>query len=403
MGNFTFNHSSQQDDLYKSMSAAEIKAAFDSRGNELKDVVNNLIDALKSTVSGDSGAKNIGATSIPGLSGNDVQSLIESLKTLVDEKANSDDVYTKLALLSTAAGNSGADLINTSPLEGVPGTTIRQVLQELKYQINAAVTGTIPNGSIGPEKLSFDPATQQELNAAIAGLQMVDTNIDVVDVNNHFTSTKLNGVLDELFTSANSVKTNVSNAIGSPATSNDTGATLAGYINTEKGRIASTVGDGTGTSALQYLVDRLLQRRTDIATAVNSKGVSASSADTLAQLATKISQIATGKKWASGTLTSGTTQVSYTSWTAGVRNFYQIAVSGLAFTPSVIIFSRADGSSSDDLGFYFPNFDFRGNAGYDIYTLAFLGVQTPAGAITSNGFTMPVGYSSTSYKWIAFE
>lgn len=63
---------------------AELKATFDAAPEEVRTYLNNLIDALKKTTSGDSGAKNIGATPISGLSGSDVQSILESLKTTLD-------------------------------------------------------------------------------------------------------------------------------------------------------------------------------------------------------------------------------------------------------------------------------------------------------------------------------
>jgi hypothetical protein len=60
------------------------KAIFDAAPEELRTSFNNLVKALKSTTIDDSGAKNTGATSITGLTGSDVQSLIESLKTYTD-------------------------------------------------------------------------------------------------------------------------------------------------------------------------------------------------------------------------------------------------------------------------------------------------------------------------------
>jgi hypothetical protein len=60
------------------------KSIFDAAPEELRTYFNNLIDALKSSASGDSGAKNTGATNISGLTGNDIQSLLESLKTYTD-------------------------------------------------------------------------------------------------------------------------------------------------------------------------------------------------------------------------------------------------------------------------------------------------------------------------------
>jgi hypothetical protein len=63
---------------------ADTKALFDAAPEELRTYFNNLIDALKSTASGDSGAKNTGATAISGVNGTDVQSLLEGLKTYFD-------------------------------------------------------------------------------------------------------------------------------------------------------------------------------------------------------------------------------------------------------------------------------------------------------------------------------
>jgi hypothetical protein len=70
------------------MSGADLKAYFDSSPEEIRVAFNALIDGLKSTTSGDSGAKNIGVTSISGLTGNDIQALLGALKTLVDTKTD---------------------------------------------------------------------------------------------------------------------------------------------------------------------------------------------------------------------------------------------------------------------------------------------------------------------------
>lgn len=393
MGDFTFNHVAQQDDLYKSMSAEQIKQAFDSRGNELKTVVNNLIDALQATT----GAGNIGATTIEGLTGTTVQSLIESLKTLVDGKAKSTDVYTKLALLSTTAGSSGADLIKSSPISGVKGSTIREILQDLKYQINAAVVGTIPNGSITKEKLAFSIATD-------------DTQITVTDANNHFTATKLDGVLDELFTSADNMQKNVSNAIGSPATGSDTSEQLAGHITTEKGRIASNVGDGASTDSLKYLVDRLEIRTDELAANINVKGVPATSADTLAQLSTKVSQIPTGKKWASGYVTSGGNMYFQYASSTSTMGLPHVIVTGLTFKPSFIILNAENGNARyrtiyEEIDSHYPKtakvFAVDGdNLAVTNYNFK---ADVSNAIVTETGFTLPVSQPSLNYTWVAYE
>lgn len=69
-----------------SINASELKAQFDAAPDEVRQYLNNLIDALKSTTLGDSGAKNIGATSISGLTGTDIQAILESLNSLTAKK-----------------------------------------------------------------------------------------------------------------------------------------------------------------------------------------------------------------------------------------------------------------------------------------------------------------------------
>jgi hypothetical protein len=62
-------------------SAAALKAQFDAAPDEVRVYLNKLIEALQKTTAGDSGAKNIGVTSISGLTGSDVQTILESLNT----------------------------------------------------------------------------------------------------------------------------------------------------------------------------------------------------------------------------------------------------------------------------------------------------------------------------------
>ena len=87
MGNFSFNHANQADEL--NLPADEAKAKFDSRANELKTAFNKVVDLLNATTDGASGADNVGATAIDGVTGTTVQTQMESMKGLVDGKAAS--------------------------------------------------------------------------------------------------------------------------------------------------------------------------------------------------------------------------------------------------------------------------------------------------------------------------
>lgn len=61
------------------LTPAQLKAQFDAAPSQLLTYFNNLITALKQTTNGDSGAKNVGATTIGSMIGNDVQTLLAAL------------------------------------------------------------------------------------------------------------------------------------------------------------------------------------------------------------------------------------------------------------------------------------------------------------------------------------
>lgn len=89
-----------------SLTAAQLKAQFDAAPDELRVSFNNLIDALKLTTTGDSGAKNIGATTITGLTGSDVQTILESLKTKIDDQVKKDSICGKSSTITLNPGAS---------------------------------------------------------------------------------------------------------------------------------------------------------------------------------------------------------------------------------------------------------------------------------------------------------
>jgi hypothetical protein len=63
------------------LTPADLKAQFDAAPDELRQYFNNFIDALMQTTSGDSGAKNVGATTVGSMTGNDVQTILGALDT----------------------------------------------------------------------------------------------------------------------------------------------------------------------------------------------------------------------------------------------------------------------------------------------------------------------------------
>lgn len=76
------------------MTAAALKAAFDSNSNELRPALNGVIDDL----SGTGGAGEIGVTAISGVDGTTVQLVLVALKSIIDLCDTTEDVDAKLDL-----------------------------------------------------------------------------------------------------------------------------------------------------------------------------------------------------------------------------------------------------------------------------------------------------------------
>lgn len=114
---------------------AETKAIFDKAPEELRTYFNNLVDALKSTATGDSGAKNTGVTAITGLTGTDVQTLLESLKTYSDKMINAGQTGFRIeitpAIFFTNGGsnNSTATVTFTTAFNNPPSIFVGDMYQ----------------------------------------------------------------------------------------------------------------------------------------------------------------------------------------------------------------------------------------------------------------------------------
>lgn len=134
--------------------------------------------------------------------------------------------------------------------------------------------------------------------------------------------------------------------------------------------------------------------KTQVANAITGKGVDASSSDTFSQLATKIGQISTGKKFASGTFKAAPRSTTFVA---------------LPFTPSfVLITSESTTLSSnwvlarEDFFHQYSTFikDFGGSGstwGNDIQ-------KGNEGGISSDGFKFYLDLGlSTTMKYIAYE
>lgn len=157
---FTFSHSDQQDAIYTQYTAQQIKALFDSRGDELRTALNLLILALSST----NGASNIGINSVTDLDGTNVQSMLQSMRDKLKSKID---------------GSSGADFVNATAIPGITGETVQSILESLKTYIDI-VTGTNTT-SLDTHKSSSDHDSRYYVKSEI-DLQV--SNLSTADVNN---------------------------------------------------------------------------------------------------------------------------------------------------------------------------------------------------------------------------
>lgn len=184
---------------------------------------------------------------------------------------------------------------------------------------------------------------------------------------------------------------------------NATDAHNAGNIS-----VADTAGHFTGDDVEEVLAELFTfanDGKTDIADAVTAMGVSASPSDTFATLATKIGQINTGKKYASGSVTSATSALNFILDDGTSSSQYYITVTGLTFTPSLIELYY---NTNYDRTFYSSNGQF-GSGGSKIaediknsYTPQYFKLTGNA-YVNNTGFQMPVMVKGVSYIWRAYE
>ncbi|WP_405131822.1 pyocin knob domain-containing protein [Paenibacillus sp. FSL H8-0317] len=167
--------------------------------------------------------------------------------------------------------------------------------------------------------------------------------------------------------------------------------------------------------------------KTAIAAAITGKGVAASGSDTFPQLATKIGQISTGPKYASGTAVSSSAEASFraimSADSSGVLSRNTLVVSGLSFRPTRIIIRPNDADPRRVTQVYdasklsidpsrsissLPANDIPGGGLGSVYNievsrLSGSNTSTPYTAYTNDvGFLMPVSRGSTNYIWEAF-
>ena len=234
--------------------AAQNKAVFDRL---IRDAVQELFNGLIDALSSEDGAAEVGTTAIAGVTGGDVQTVLGSLKTLLDTKAAGADMASALALKSDKAvtdlhiksvGFNAETGVFTFNREDGSHVSVDTVLEKVatNWQYDAATQSLVLT-------LADGTAQRVPLSAFITETEFADSASIAFSVSNHTVSAtvKAGGITDAMLSSA-------------------LAAQLRGYV--------SDAADSASDAAQSE--SAALVHRTQAANSANTAGYSASEAST---------------------------------------------------------------------------------------------------------------------------
>ncbi|AZS14247.1 hypothetical protein [Paenibacillus lutimineralis] len=182
------------------------------------------------------------------------------------------------------------------------------------------------------------------------------------------------------------LKSTVDNAVG----------TLSSLLTTDKSNVVKAINE---------LFTNVSNGKDAVAAAITGKGVPASGSDTIAQLAAKIGQIVTGKKFASGV-----------KYEPNLPTGYELVVTGLDFNPSVVFvscISTNPNTAYSTFMLFLVSQEYSRSA-YPltglrvIYDDSFSALRGDTGSVGVGGFSAKFGLSSYptygyNVTWYAYE
>lgn len=250
------------------MTAAALKAAFDSNSNQLKPALNGVIDDLTGT----GGAGNIGVDVIAGVTGTTVQAMLAALKALIDLCDTSETVDDKLDL--KADKTTTDKLVKTITLDADTGvftiktdddttTTIDTMLE--KIPVNCYLDGqefvlVLDDGTEQRADLS-DFITETEFtDSSTIDFSVTGSNVTATIKNGSITlsmlentvMSTLQGYMSAAQTAASNAETSETNAgtyAGQAETAKTTAQTAASEADAHATKSESWAVGGTGTRA----------------------------------------------------------------------------------------------------------------------------------------------------------
>lgn len=312
--------------------------------------------------------------------------------TVQDSLGKADSAVQSIPTASTTQAGIVELYDNTDSTDATKAATANAV--KIAYdKANSAIPSTEKGVLNGVATLGADGLVPSSQLPSLGGTA---SGTSITDSGNYYTSTDVEGALQESAQNLSSHKADTA-----------TNAHLGKNIGVE-----DTAGNFTGTdveSVLAELFTFANDGKTQVANAVTAKGVSASPSDTFSALATKIGQINTGKKFASGSYTSTASQVLFN----GSDYLYKSPVQTLDFTPSVIvIFSSLANEAAAFIGTNDMNGSSGGIQNYFFVKGQPYNAHNPGTVATTNNtanfyvynnaFVLGT-YGQGSYNWIAYE
>ena len=285
--------------------AAQNKAVFDRLIREsVKELFNGLIDTLAS----EDGAAEVGTTAISGVTGGDVQTVLSSLKTILDTKAASATMTSALSLKSDKSvtnlhiksvsfnANTG---VFTFTREDGSYFTIDTVLEKVatNWSYNATTQSLVLTLA--------DGSTQSvPLSAFITETEFLNSNQIAFSVSDHKVTATIRegGITEAMLSSAliAQLQGYVSDAAGSASDAAQSATAAEGYKNTASQKASSAAT--SEANALQYKNDTesykntASQKASDAAASETAASDSAAAASGSAVLAESYARGGTGTR-----------------------------------------------------------------------------------------------------------
>jgi hypothetical protein len=255
--------------------------------------------------------------------------------------------------ITGVSGQHASDSISYSG-SFVGKDTVKAALDQAKSEIDTIAT----NASIDPEvALARNSAVKSKTFTTLDG-RLEESEQDIIGLVNNMSNyetiagaqAKVDGALNESKTYTDQKTGEVQTALESTNNTLNTHlsetatTTTKGHVQLYDGTDSTSASMAATAASVKTAMDRANEAFTyanngknAVASAITAKGVTVSPADTFSVLADKIGQIYTGLKVATGTTNSRNAETFFDGIGGGQRDYYPIEVSGLDFSPRLIV------------------------------------------------------------------